>query len=64
MQAIATVVCRAKANASLEGATWSFRKYTAKFSGKRVKCYYEVKVFVQLQGRYSDVTFICCHLTT
>ena len=28
---------QATANASPEGATWSFRKFTAKFSGKRVK---------------------------
>ena len=37
MQARATVLSHDKANASLEGATWSFRKYSAKFSGKRVK---------------------------
>ena len=37
VQARATVFSHDKANASLEGAMWSFRKYTAKFSGKRVK---------------------------
>ena len=37
MHTIATVVCRVKANASLEGATWRFHKNTAKFSGKRVR---------------------------
>ena len=36
VQARATVLSHDKANASLEGATWSFRKYTAKFTGKRV----------------------------
>ena len=37
VQARATVLSHDKANTSLEGATWSFRKYTVKFSGKRVK---------------------------
>ena len=37
VQARATVLSHDKANASLEGATWSFRKYTTKFSRKRVK---------------------------
>ena len=68
MQAIATVPCRDKANASLERAIREVFINTLRNSEDR-----ELRVFsarlkssfcIQLQGRYSDVTFIRRHLMT
>ena len=47
-----SIACKLELYHDKANNTWSFRKYTAKFNGKRVN----LKVtflYVQLQGRYS-----------